>query len=119
MLWTFKAFSEDTVWPLGFDADPNILYVRAYHQGFEAIFKVNLTDPNLTKELVYANEATDVEGDLLYSQLKKKSLVSVKATARNTPSGKQNMSDYKMVLRLYYPMLTTILLNSVQMNAAT
>lgn len=72
MLWTFKAFSEDTVWPLGFDADPNILYVRAYHQGFEAIFKVNLTDPNLTKELVYANEATDVEGDLLYSQLKKK-----------------------------------------------
>ena len=72
LLWTFKAFSEDTVWPLGFDADPNILYVRAYHQGFEAIFKVNLTDPNLTKELVYANEATDVEGDLLYSQLKKK-----------------------------------------------
>ncbi|MGI2047842.1 alpha/beta hydrolase family protein [Shewanella oncorhynchi] len=72
LLWTFKAFSEDTVWPLGFDTDPNILYVRAYHQGFEAIFKVNLTDPNLTKELVYANEATDVEGDLLYSQLKKK-----------------------------------------------
>ncbi|RBP79309.1 dipeptidyl aminopeptidase/acylaminoacyl peptidase [Shewanella putrefaciens] len=72
LLWTFKAFSEDTVWPLGFDADPNILYVRAYHQGFEAIFKVNLTDPNLTKELVYANEATDVEGDLLYSQLKNK-----------------------------------------------
>lgn len=72
LLWTFKAFSEDTVWPLGFDADPNILYVRAYHQGFEAIFKVNLTDPNLTKELVYANKATDVEGDLLYSQLKKK-----------------------------------------------
>ncbi|MBO6226918.1 MAG: S9 family peptidase, partial [Shewanella sp.] len=72
LLWTFKAFSEDSVWPLGFDADPNILYVRAYHQGFEAIFKVNLTDPKLTKELVYANEDTDVEGNLLYSKLKKK-----------------------------------------------
>ena len=72
LLWTFKAFSEDSIWPLGFDADPNILYVRAYHQGFEAIFKVNLTDPKLTKELVYANENTDVEGDLIYSELKKK-----------------------------------------------
>ncbi|PIW63003.1 S9 family peptidase [Shewanella sp. CG12_big_fil_rev_8_21_14_0_65_47_15] len=72
LLWTFKAFSEDSVWPLGFDADPNILYVRAYHQGFEAIFKVNLTDPKLTKELVYANEETDVEGELLYSGLKQR-----------------------------------------------
>lgn len=72
LLWSFKAFSEDIIWPLGFDADPNILYVRAYHQGFEAIFKVNLTDSKLTKELVYANEDTDVEGDLIYSQLKKK-----------------------------------------------
>ncbi|MCL1091456.1 S9 family peptidase [Shewanella profunda] len=72
LLWTFKAFSEDIVWPLGFDADPNILFVRAYHKGFEAIFKVNLTDPKLTKELVYANEDTDVEGELLYSQLKQK-----------------------------------------------
>lgn len=72
LLWTFKAFSDESVWPLGFDADPNILFVRAYHQGFEAIFKVNLTDPKLRKELVYANEDTDVEGNLIYSELKKK-----------------------------------------------
>jgi len=72
LLWTFKAFSDESVWPLGFDADPNILFVRAYHQGFEAIFKVNLTDPKLTKELVYANQDTDVEGNLIYSELKKK-----------------------------------------------
>ncbi|QYJ71300.1 S9 family peptidase [Shewanella sp. FJAT-51649] len=72
LLWTFKAFSDESVWPLGFDADPNILFVRAYHQGFEAIFKVNLTDPKLTKELVYANKDTDVEGNLIYSELKKK-----------------------------------------------
>ena len=69
LLWTFKAFSDESVWPLGFDADPNILFVRAYHQGFEAIFKVNLTDPKLTKELVYANQDTDVEGNLIYSEL--------------------------------------------------
>lgn len=72
LLWSFKAFSDESVWPLGFDADPNILFVRAYHQGFEAIFKVSLTDPKLTKELVYANEDTDVEGNLIYSELKKK-----------------------------------------------
>lgn len=75
--------SPTSVWPLGFDADPNILFVRAYHQGFEAIFKVNLTDPKLTKELVYANEDTDVEGSLIYSELKKKSLGLVKATVKN------------------------------------
>lgn len=71
-LWSFKAFSEDSVWPLGFDADPNILYVRAYHNGFKAIFKVNLTDPKLEKQLVYSHEDSDVEGSLIYSQLKKK-----------------------------------------------
>lgn len=72
LLWEFEALDEDAIWPMGFDHDPNILYVNAYHQGLKAIFKVNLTDTNLTKELVYQNENYDVEGQLIYSNLKQK-----------------------------------------------
>ena len=46
-LWEFEAFAEDQVWPMGFGLDPNILYVRAYHQGRNAVFRVDLTDPEL------------------------------------------------------------------------
>ena len=72
LLWEFEIFDENAIWPIGFDHDPNILYVNAYHQGLKAIFKVNLTDPDLTKELVYQNEHYDVEGQLIYSTLKQK-----------------------------------------------
>ncbi|MDD8060846.1 alpha/beta hydrolase family protein [Shewanella metallivivens] len=72
LLWEFEALDENAIWPMGFDHDPNILYVSAYHQGLKAIFKVNLTDPDLTKELVYQNENYDVEGQLIYSTLKQK-----------------------------------------------
>lgn len=68
-LWTFEAFSAESVWPLGFDKDPNILYVNAHHQGRDAIFKVNLTDKKLTKELVLSSELSDVGGSLRYSKL--------------------------------------------------
>ncbi|MBB1439864.1 S9 family peptidase [Shewanella sp. SG41-4] len=71
-LWQFEAFTEDEIWPIGFDHDPNILYVSAYHQGLKSIFKVNLTDPALAKELVYHDENYDTEGWLVYSQLKQK-----------------------------------------------
>ncbi|QHS11848.1 S9 family peptidase [Shewanella sp. Arc9-LZ] len=71
-LWEFEALAEDVIWPIGFDHDPNILYISAYHQGFKAIFKVNLTDPTLTKELVSHNENYDIEGWLVYSALKQK-----------------------------------------------
>ncbi len=51
--------------PLGFDGDPNILYYRAIHNGFWALFKINLS--NNESELVYADENYDVNGRLLYS----------------------------------------------------
>lgn len=72
LLWEFEALGENAIWPIGFDHDPNILYVSAYYQGLKAIFKVNLTDPNLSKELVFQNENYDVEGQLIYSNLKQK-----------------------------------------------
>lgn len=70
-LWEFEAFSEDQVWPLGFDQDPNILYVRALHEGRFAVFKVDLSAEKLERTLVYANENYDVDGDLIYSSVAK------------------------------------------------
>ncbi len=67
VLWEFEAFAEDKVWPMGFALDPDVLYVRAYHEGFEAVFKVNLTDPNLERELVFSDPDYDVDGSLIYS----------------------------------------------------
>lgn len=66
-LWRYQIFSEQTVRPLGFDKDPNLLYVLAYHQGLLAVFKVDLSQPEPTRELVYADPDGDVEGGLLYA----------------------------------------------------
>ena len=66
-LFEFEAFSAEQVWPLGFDHDGQILYVNAYHDGREAIFKVDLSTESLAKELVYANEYYDVDGGIIYS----------------------------------------------------
>ncbi|TKB45606.1 S9 family peptidase [Thalassotalea mangrovi] len=63
-LWSFEAFSKEEVWPMGFDVEPNILYVKALHDGRDAIFKVDLNDKALTKELVYSNDNYDVTGGL-------------------------------------------------------
>lgn len=73
-LWPYKIFSEDRVEPLGFDQDPNIFYVRAYHQKRMAIFKVNLKDPELKRELVVADPKYDVLGELVYSPVSRKAI---------------------------------------------
>ncbi|WP_036186405.1 alpha/beta hydrolase family protein [Marinimicrobium agarilyticum] len=66
-LWQYQAFSEDTVRPLGFGKDPNILYISAYHEGLRAVFKVDLSEEPVSRELVYADPENDVNGRLLYS----------------------------------------------------
>lgn len=66
-LWEFEAFADDQVWPMGFSKNSNELYVLALHNGKDAIFRVDVTDSNLTKELVYADENYDVSGELFYS----------------------------------------------------
>ena len=68
-LWQFEAFSDDEVWPMGFGKDPNTLYVSAYHEGRRAIFKVQLTDPELRKELVFSHPKYDADGSLVYSKV--------------------------------------------------
>ncbi|XOV87657.1 MAG: alpha/beta fold hydrolase [Pseudomonadota bacterium] len=72
--WEFGTISADRISPMGFDYDPNILYVRAYHQGRLAVFRVDLQDETLAKELIYADERYDVEGGLLYSRRSNKVL---------------------------------------------
>lgn len=69
-LWEFEAFSEEQVWPMGFGQNANILYIQAYHEGFKAIFTVDLTDPKLTKKLVFKRDNLDVTGGLIYSKVK-------------------------------------------------
>jgi dipeptidyl aminopeptidase/acylaminoacyl peptidase len=66
-LWSYEVFEQDVVHVLGFDADPNILFIRALHQGKYAVFKVDLTDQELNRELVYADANYDVDGSLIYS----------------------------------------------------
>lgn len=71
-LFEFESFSKDQVWPMGFSENPNELYVKALHEGYDAIFKMDLTDPQRAKELVYAKKGRDVGGRLFYSNKVKK-----------------------------------------------
>lgn len=72
-LWEFESFSPDQVWPMGFDEDPNVLYVKKYHEGRLAVFKVDLSDnPKTNMELVFSDENYDVNGRLIYSATAKK-----------------------------------------------
>jgi len=64
---SYQYFSEDEVNILGFDVDPNIIYINAYHQGFMAVFKVDLRDKELNRTLVHADPNYDVSGYLVYS----------------------------------------------------
>ncbi len=67
--WTSKPLSNDpAVEPMGFGLDPNILYVRSDHNGRNAIFKVDVRDPELTLKLVAKDDTYDINGKLIYSQ---------------------------------------------------
>ncbi|TLU66784.1 S9 family peptidase [Thalassotalea litorea] len=63
-LWSYEAFSDKKIMPLGFANNPDILYVLALHQGKDALFKVNIQDPKLQLQLVFANASYDVSGQL-------------------------------------------------------
>ena len=70
--WKFEAFSEDMIFPLGFDHDPNLLYVKRYFEGREAIFLVDLSKKDDEFKLVYSDPDMDVRGTILYSEKSKK-----------------------------------------------
>lgn len=64
--WSYEVFDRAAVTPLGFGADANLLYVLADHEGREAVFVVDLRDPQLPKKLVLADPGRDLGGHLLY-----------------------------------------------------
>jgi dipeptidyl aminopeptidase/acylaminoacyl peptidase len=66
-LWSYEIFEKEVIHILGFDLDPNILYVRALNNGKYAVFSVDLRDEQLSKKLILADEAYDVDGSLIYS----------------------------------------------------
>jgi dipeptidyl aminopeptidase/acylaminoacyl peptidase len=67
-LWSFQALDTDIVTPVGFDKDPNLLYVLANHNGNRALFHVDLRDPQLKRTLKLEGKDYDLGGDLTYSK---------------------------------------------------
>jgi dipeptidyl aminopeptidase/acylaminoacyl peptidase len=66
VVWKFEAGAENQLWPLGFLPDPNMLLIKALHQGRFAVFKVDLREP-YKRELFYSSETSNVGGKLFYS----------------------------------------------------
>lgn len=66
-LWSFEAFAAEAIWPVGFDADPNQLYVTALNDDRLALFRVDLSSDSPALELVYANADFDADAALVWS----------------------------------------------------
>lgn len=64
----FDFTKEAGITPLGFDHDPDVLYVRALHDGRQAIFKLRVDQPDAPRELVAADPEYDISGALIYSR---------------------------------------------------
>lgn len=77
-------FSQDDIDILGFDHDPNIVYIRAYHGDKKAIFKLDLADPNFKRTLVRKNDDYDQYGRILYSRKFKKVMGIIGADSLDT-----------------------------------
>jgi dipeptidyl aminopeptidase/acylaminoacyl peptidase len=64
--WSFDAYGADAVWPLGFGPDPQLLYVRAYHEGRLAVFETDLREASLPRRLLLSDARQDIGGTLLH-----------------------------------------------------
>ncbi len=64
-IYTYNTMNEAGIYPLGFAADPNIMYYKAYLDDKLALYTWNLS--NDEKTLVYADPDYDVSGSLIYS----------------------------------------------------
>ncbi len=67
-LWPYDVFSGDEVNILGFGNDPNVVYISAYHNDYKAVFKVDLRDESLARELVFSDPSSDVSGHLIHAK---------------------------------------------------
>ena len=63
-LFSYRMFNEPSIFPVGFDLDPDILYYTAYDDGGrKALYKMNLVTEE--KELVFSHPDYDFDGSLL------------------------------------------------------
>ncbi|MBQ4833127.1 S9 family peptidase [Pseudoalteromonas sp. MMG010] len=65
-LFDYEVFSKQSVSILGFDKNPNLLYITALEEGRTALFKYDLTTKQ--RALVYSNPDYDFSGGIFYSQ---------------------------------------------------
>lgn len=65
--WRWPAFSEQAISILGFGKDPKDLYISANHEGRLAVFKVDLSQADLPRQLILSHPVYDIEGSLIYS----------------------------------------------------
>jgi dipeptidyl aminopeptidase/acylaminoacyl peptidase len=66
-LFSFSAFSKESVSILGFDKNPNIIYYTALKDGRDALYKMDLTTNK--NELLFSDENYDFDGSIFYSSL--------------------------------------------------
>jgi dipeptidyl aminopeptidase/acylaminoacyl peptidase len=65
-LWKYEYYSDKRVSPLDFDEDPNILFYKAFHNGFFALFKADVSQDPIKGELVHSIDGEDFNGYILY-----------------------------------------------------
>jgi dipeptidyl aminopeptidase/acylaminoacyl peptidase len=66
-LFDYEVFSVQSVSILGFDKDPNQLYITAIEDGRTALFKYDLTTKK--RSLIYSNPEYDFTGGIFYSAI--------------------------------------------------
>lgn len=69
--WEYKVFDEPSIGIAGFGSNPNELYIFADHEGRQALFKTDLSQPGFPRELMLSHENYDVRGRLIYSRAHK------------------------------------------------
>lgn len=65
-LFSYNTMTEPEIAILGFGLDPYTLYYKKYHNGFLALFRMDLK--NKSESLVLADDERDVDGRLIYSR---------------------------------------------------
>ncbi|MBX3346962.1 MAG: S9 family peptidase [Nitrospira sp.] len=63
----YDALRESEITPLGFDEDPNILFVAQPLDGRTAVYSINLSEPHQPPILRASHATYDIEGGLIYS----------------------------------------------------
>jgi len=63
----YDALREPELIPLGFDEDPNVLFVRQPLDGRAAVYSLNISQPHLPAKLFASHASYDIEGGLVYS----------------------------------------------------